>query len=125
MTSHREVCIEFIADPPCRRMAILLPGDGRHRFAKAGRPRDHVPMNTSWVLACLALTVMPVRADESAALAAADAHVAAHEKDIVGELRELLSLPNVATSDADMRANAALLVTMLEKRGVAARVLET
>jgi len=82
-------------------------------------------MKTVWMLTCLALTVMPVRADESAALAAADAHVAAHEKGIVGELRELLSLPNVATSDADMRANAALLVTMLEKRGVAARVLET
>ena len=82
-------------------------------------------MNTSWMLACLALAAMPVRADEAAALAAAEAHVTAHEKDIVGELRELLSHPNVATSDADMRANAALLVAMLEKRGVAARVLET
>ncbi len=72
-----------------------------------------------------ALAVAPVAADESQALAAATAYVAAHEETIVAELRELLALPNVATSDADIRKNAALLVKMLEKRGVAARILET
>ena len=58
-------------------------------------------------------------------MAAAGRHVAAHEAMIVGELRELLVLPNVATSAADIRANADLLVRMLEKRGIAARILET
>ncbi|MGH8197129.1 MAG: M20/M25/M40 family metallo-hydrolase [Steroidobacteraceae bacterium] len=67
----------------------------------------------------------PAAADEARAIAAAAAHVAAHEEAIVGELRELLALPNVATSHADIRANAALLVKLLQKRDVAARVLET
>lgn len=58
-------------------------------------------------------------------MAAAGRHAAAHEAAIVGELREFLALPNVATSDADIRANAALLVKMLERRGVSAQVLET
>jgi acetylornithine deacetylase/succinyl-diaminopimelate desuccinylase-like protein len=68
---------------------------------------------------------MPAAADESAAMDAAAKHVAAREEAIVAELRELLVLPNVATSEADIRANADLLVTMLEKRGLAARILET
>ncbi len=82
---------------------------------------------TPWItrflaIACPAFTVAPAFADE--ALAAADAHVAASEQAIVGELRQLLALPNVATRDADIRANAALLVTMLGKRGIEAGLLE-
>ncbi len=72
----------------------------------------------------LATPVTPVLADEARALAAAAAHVAAHEEAIIAELRELVALPNVATSDADIRRNAALLVTMLGKRGIAGQVLE-
>ena len=64
-------------------------------------------------------------ADEARAIAAAERHVAAHEAEIVGELRELLALPNVASNETDIRANAALLLKMLEKRGVTARLLET
>jgi acetylornithine deacetylase/succinyl-diaminopimelate desuccinylase-like protein len=64
-------------------------------------------------------------ADEARAIAAAERHVAAHEGAIVAELRELLALPNVATNEADIRANADLLLKMLEKRGVTARTLET
>lgn len=56
---------------------------------------------------------------------AAAAHVAAHEKAIVGELRDLVALPNVADSHDDIRRNAAALVPMLEKRGIATRILET
>ncbi len=68
---------------------------------------------------------LPSAAEESRAMAAAAEHAATHEAAIVAELRELVSLPNVATSAADIRANADLLVRMLEKRGVAARILET
>ena len=75
------------------------------------------------VLALAALP--PAGADEAGAMAAAARHVAAHEAGIVGELRELLALPNVATSEPDIRANAAKLVAMLERRGVDARILET
>jgi acetylornithine deacetylase/succinyl-diaminopimelate desuccinylase-like protein len=67
----------------------------------------------------------PVHADEAKAIAAAASHVATQEKAIIAELRELLALPNVATSDADIRRNAELLATMLGKRGIAARILET
>jgi acetylornithine deacetylase/succinyl-diaminopimelate desuccinylase-like protein len=45
------------------------------------------------------------------------AYRAAHEKQIVGELADLLSLPNVATKVADIERNADRLTTMLEKRG--------
>ena len=64
-------------------------------------------------------------ADAAQAVAAAERHLAAREAAIVGELRSLLALPNVAASEDDIRANAELLVTMLERRGVHARVLET
>ena len=67
----------------------------------------------------------PAAADEAAALRAAEAHVAANEKAIVGELRELLALPNVATSKVDIRANALLLMKMLGKRGIEPKLLET
>ncbi|HZN02240.1 MAG TPA: M20/M25/M40 family metallo-hydrolase, partial [Candidatus Polarisedimenticolia bacterium] len=77
------------------------------------------------MLAALPLASMPAAADEATAMAAAGRHVAAQEAAIVGELRELLALPNVATSATDIRANADLLVRMLGKRGVAARLLET
>jgi acetylornithine deacetylase/succinyl-diaminopimelate desuccinylase-like protein len=59
------------------------------------------------------------------AMAAARAHVAAHEETIVRELRDLVALPNVADNHDDIRRNAELLVKMLEKRGIAARILET
>jgi acetylornithine deacetylase/succinyl-diaminopimelate desuccinylase-like protein len=59
------------------------------------------------------------------ATAAARAHGAAHEQAIVRELRDLLALPNVASNHADIRRNAKALVAMLERRGIAARVLET
>ena len=85
-------------------------------------------MNRNGVLIVLFACVLlagPAWADEAQAVAAAEKHIAAHEQAIVLELRKLLALPNVATSEADIRANADLLVTMLEKRGVAARILET
>lgn len=71
------------------------------------------------------LLASPSAADEALAVAAAQRHVARHEAAIVGELRELLALPNVATHPADIHANAARLVAMLERRGVVARILET
>jgi acetylornithine deacetylase/succinyl-diaminopimelate desuccinylase-like protein len=75
--------------------------------------------------AVLSLLAPVAGADEARAVAAAAKHVAAHEAAVVAELRDLLALPNVATSEPDIRANAALLVRMLEKRGIAAQVLET
>jgi acetylornithine deacetylase/succinyl-diaminopimelate desuccinylase-like protein len=68
----------------------------------------------------------PAEAPRAAeAMAAARTHVAAHEAAIVQELRDLLALPNVASNPDDIRANARVLVTMLERRGITARILET
>ena len=49
-------------------------------------------------LVVLAVVAGRAAADEAQAMAAAVRHVAAHEAAIVGELRELIALPNVATN---------------------------
>jgi len=59
------------------------------------------------------------------AMVAARTHVTTHEKAIVAELRSFLALPNVASDLSDIRRNATALMTMLKRRGVTARVLET
>ncbi len=46
------------------------------------------------------------------------------EPAILAELAELLSIPNLASDPVNIRRNAEFLVRMLEKRGVAARLLE-
>jgi acetylornithine deacetylase/succinyl-diaminopimelate desuccinylase-like protein len=48
-----------------------------------------------------------------------------HEASILREFAELLSIPNVASDSANIRRNAELLVTLLERRGVGARLLES
>ena len=50
---------------------------------------------------------------------------AAHEVAIVREFAELLAIPNLASDSIDIRRNAAAIVAMLERRGVAARLLQT
>jgi acetylornithine deacetylase/succinyl-diaminopimelate desuccinylase-like protein len=40
-----------------------------------------------------------------------------HEHEIIGELRDLLSIPNTANDEASIHRNAAKLVDMLERRG--------
>src|ERR1700741_5465696 len=67
----------------------------------------------------------PPSAAVTNAMAAARAHVAANEEAIVRELRDLLALPNVASNADDIRRNAEALVAMFERRGIAARILET
>jgi len=47
-----------------------------------------------------------------------------HEKEIVGELVELLGIPNVASDHDNIARNGDLLLAMLERRGISARRLE-
>jgi len=54
-----------------------------------------------------------------------DAFVAAHQQAIVGELVELLSIPNVAADRDNIRRNAGLLRDLFLKRGFAVETLET
>jgi len=49
----------------------------------------------------------------------------AHESAILAEFAELLSIPNLASDTPNVRRNAELVKRMLEKRGVATRLLET
>jgi acetylornithine deacetylase/succinyl-diaminopimelate desuccinylase-like protein len=48
----------------------------------------------------------------------------AHESEIIGELVELLSIPNVASDTPNIRRNAAKLLEMMSRRGIQARLLE-
>ncbi|MGQ0649021.1 MAG: M20/M25/M40 family metallo-hydrolase [Gemmatimonadaceae bacterium] len=50
---------------------------------------------------------------------------ASREHPIVEELAALLAIPNVARDSVNIRRNAALLVSMLERRGATARILES
>ena len=47
-----------------------------------------------------------------------------HEAAILHEFSDLLALPNVAADRANIRRNADMLVAMLRKRGIEARLLE-
>ena len=48
----------------------------------------------------------------------------AHETEIIGELVDLLSIPNVASDTVNIRRNAAKLIDMMGRRGIEARLLE-
>jgi acetylornithine deacetylase/succinyl-diaminopimelate desuccinylase-like protein len=54
-----------------------------------------------------------------------ESYVAAHEKAILAELAELVSIPNVASDRANIRRNAERLAGMLSRRGLRAEILET
>jgi len=49
----------------------------------------------------------------------------AHERQVLGELFDLLSIPNVASSKADIQRNAEALVAMLKRRRFAADIVPT
>jgi acetylornithine deacetylase/succinyl-diaminopimelate desuccinylase-like protein len=70
-------------------------------------------------LVCLAAAAaaMMTSAPASAQSRSIAAWRAAHERQIVDELLELVSIPNVARNDADMRQNADLLDTLFTRRG--------
>ena len=64
-----------------------------------------------------ALGVVVVAATTTAQQRPIGAWRAQHERQIVDELLQLVSLPNVAGNDADMRRNADLLETLFVRRG--------
>jgi acetylornithine deacetylase/succinyl-diaminopimelate desuccinylase-like protein len=55
---------------------------------------------------------------------AVEAHRLAHEAAVMAELTTLLEVPNLAANARDIRQNAELLVDMLQRRGLEARILE-
>src|SRR5688500_2359766 len=66
-----------------------------------------------------------VRAQSQNPVAVVRQYVDRNGAAMVAELRELVSIPNVATDRANIQRNAQFLLAMLEKRGVKAQILET
>jgi acetylornithine deacetylase/succinyl-diaminopimelate desuccinylase-like protein len=52
------------------------------------------------------------------------AYRSAHEAEIIGELVDALSIPNVASDTVNIRRNAAKVIEMMGRRGIQARLLE-
>ena len=63
-------------------------------------------------------------AQQNPAAAAARSWRQTHERPILAEFIDLLAIPNLASDDANIRKNAAVIVTLLEKRGVKAGLME-
>ena len=74
------------------------------------------------MLATLALSAALAAADLKTTL---DTYVHANEAKIVGELVELLSIPNVAADRPNIRKKAEFLRALFQKRGLAPEILET
>lgn len=76
--------------------------------------------------ACILIVIVPVAA--SLAPPQTGSHVReyrrAHESEIVGELADLLLIPNVASDTVNIRRNASKLIEMMSRRGIEARLLE-
>ena len=72
----------------------------------------------------LALLALAAQAPDSGFRARIDQWRSARESAIVGELTELLSVPNLASDSVNIRRNAALIIRLLEKRGARAELLE-
>ena len=75
--------------------------------------------------AALLMTTAVIAAQPADLRSRVGAYVEANQKQIVGELLELLSIPNVAADQANIRRNAEHLRALLTRHGVAAEILET
>jgi acetylornithine deacetylase/succinyl-diaminopimelate desuccinylase-like protein len=73
----------------------------------------------------LALAPAAPAQDGERVRAAVRAYQQAHDVEILQELSALLAIPNLASDSVNIRRNSRHLVTMLERRGVRARLLET
>ncbi len=71
----------------------------------------------------LALFVSLSSAQENPAAKAAHAYRTSHERDILSEFSGLLAIPNIASDKANIEKNANVIVGMMERRGIAAKLL--
>jgi acetylornithine deacetylase/succinyl-diaminopimelate desuccinylase-like protein len=78
------------------------------------------------IVPCLGalLGATPVAPPPEAVREAVRAHLRSHKGSILGELAELLAIPNLAADAANIGKNAKAIVALLERRGVTARLLE-
>jgi acetylornithine deacetylase/succinyl-diaminopimelate desuccinylase-like protein len=68
--------------------------------------------------------IAPAQTQQNPAAAAARHWREAHEHAILTEFMDLLAMPNLARDEAMIRNNAALIVKLLEKRGVKTQLME-
>jgi acetylornithine deacetylase/succinyl-diaminopimelate desuccinylase-like protein len=89
-------------------------------------PRTQAIALTALALCVLAATARAQRSAPSGAelRARVRAYRAAHEPAILREFAALLEIPNVATDSANIGRNARAIASMLERRGVVARLLD-
>ena len=71
----------------------------------------------------LALLAGSVRADPGAVANQARAWRIGHDKQILGEFAELLSIPNLASDTPNIQRNAEAIKTLCEKRGLTAKLV--
>jgi acetylornithine deacetylase/succinyl-diaminopimelate desuccinylase-like protein len=68
----------------------------------------------------------PARAQDAVRVrSAVRAYQQAHDIEIVRDLAEFLSIPNLASDSVNIRRNARFIVAMLERRGIRAELLES
>ncbi|HET8623258.1 MAG TPA: M20/M25/M40 family metallo-hydrolase [Gemmatimonadales bacterium] len=93
------------------------------------RGADDLTLRRAAATGLLLLLALPcalsAQSSDTALAARLRAHVTAAQPRILAEFIELLSIPNLASDSVGIRANAARLVAMLERRGVVARTLES
>ena len=87
---------------------------------------SHSRTTAATALALLAWCAAPATAQEPERVrAAVRAHQQARDVEILGELAELLAIPNLASDSVNIRRNARHIASMLERRGIRTRLLET
>ena len=77
-----------------------------------------------YLILLLSVSIASAQQIQNATRAKVRAYRQAHEHKIVGELMDLLSIPNLASDSINIRKNAGKLIAMLEQRGVKTQLLE-
>lgn len=80
-------------------------------------------LQASSIAIVVAIQMLPVVRAQTPA-AGVRAYRTAHEAEIIGELVDALSIPNVASDSVNIRRNAAMLIEIMNRRGIQARLLE-
>lgn len=88
------------------------------RMARLARSRGMIMLVATLSAAALGAQ------DPAQTRAAVAGYARAHDVDVVRELAEFLAIPNLASDSVNIRRNARHLLAMLQRRGIAARLLE-
>jgi acetylornithine deacetylase/succinyl-diaminopimelate desuccinylase-like protein len=121
----------MIAEGVTRHRATVIDRRYRHTRGKSvatptGRCGYFIPMRSGLVAASLFLIaspISPILAEPAAIAKKARDWRGAHEREILAEFADLLSIPNLATDAANIQRNADAIRLMCEKRGLTVQLL--